>query len=300
MPSVQQRLVNLDLDLLRAFVAVAEAGSFTRAGARLGRSQSAVSLQIQRLESQLGVQLLSRDPRHTAPTPSGEALLIQARKLLRLNDEIVAGVIEHNLEGEVRLGAPEDFATAHLPDVLGDFSRAYPHVNLSVTCDLTLHIMEKMSKGELDLALIKREPLGPELGARVWREPLVWVAAGLSVLIAHETLPLIAAPAPCVYRKRAISALDAVGKPWRIAYTSPSLAGQHAALRAGLGVTVLPREMAPPDLLLLNADDGLPALADTEIALVRAKTLPIAAERLAEFIFAALNDESERRPAHRQ
>jgi DNA-binding transcriptional LysR family regulator len=300
MASVQQRLVNLDLDLLRAFVAVAEAGSFTRAGARLGRSQSAVSLQIQRLESQLGVELLSRDPRRTAPTPSGEALLIQARKLLRLNDEIVAGVIEHNLEGEVRLGAPEDFATAHLPVVLGDFSRAYPHVNLSVTCDLTLHIMEKMSKGELDLALIKREPLGPELGARVWREPLVWVTADISVLTAHEAIPLIAAPAPCVYRKRAISALDAVGKAWRVAYTSPSLAGQHAALRAGLGVTVLPREMAPPDLLLLNTEDGLPALADTEIALVRAKTLPIAAERLAEFIFTALNNEAERRPAREQ
>ena len=300
MPSVQQRLVNLDLDLLRSFAAVAEAGSFTRAGARLGRSQSAMSLQIQKLEAQLGVQLLSRDPRRTAPTPAGEALLIQARKLLRLNDEIVAGVIEHNIEGEVRLGAPEDFATAHLPNVLGDFSRAYPHVNLSVTCDLTLHIIEKMSKGDLDLALIKREPLGPELGARVWREPLVWVAADLSLLTAHEAIPLIAAPAPCVYRKRAISALDAVGKTWRIAYTSPSLAGQHAALRAGLGVTGPPREMTPPDLLLLNTEDGLPTLADTEIALVRAKTLPIAAERLAEFIFTALNDESERRPRREQ
>lgn len=294
MPNVAQRLVNLDLDLLRAFVAVAEAGSFTRAGARLGRTQSAVSLQIQRLETQLGVQLLTRDPRRSAPTPTGEALLIQARRLLRLNDEIVAGVTEHSLEGEVRLGAPEDFATAHLPEVLGDFSRAYPHVNLSVTCDLTLHLIEQMSQGELDLALIKREPLGPALGAPVWREPLVWVAADASLLTAYERVPLVAAPAPCVYRKRAISALDEIGKPWRIAYTSPSLAGQHAALRAGLGVTVLPREMAPDDLITLDPSDGLPALADTEITLIRARTLPVAAERLADFIFTILSEEDKR------
>lgn len=294
------RLVNLDLDLLRAFTAVAETASFTRAGARLGRTQSAVSLQIQRLETQLGVQLLARDTRRTTPTPAGEALLAQARRLLRLNDEIVAGVTEHNLEGEVRLGAPEDFATAHLPGVLGDFSRAYPHVSMSVTCDLTLNLIEKMSKGELDLALIKREPLGPNIGTPVWREPLVWVAADLSVLSAHPRIPLIAAPAPCVYRKRAIAALEAIGKPWRLAYTSPSLAGQHAALRAGLGLTVLPREMAPDDLILIEAEDGLPPLADTEIALIRANVLPIAAERLADFVFTVLSAEDKRLHGERQ
>jgi DNA-binding transcriptional LysR family regulator len=286
MPTVAQRLVNLDLDLLRAFAAVAETGSFTRAGARLSRTQSAVSLQIQRLEAQLEVQLFTRDSKRVTLTHSGETLLTQARKLLRLNDEIVAGVLEHNLEGEVRLGAPEDFATAHLPGVLGDFIHAYPHVNLSVTCDLTLHLIEAMSQGELDLALIKREPLGPDIGTPVWREPLVWVAADRSLLDAHAKLPLIAAPAPCVYRKRAITALDAAARPWRMAYTSPSLAGQHAALRAGLGVTVLPREMAPDDLVII--EDALPALTDAEIALMRAKSLSVAAERLAEFVLGAL------------
>jgi len=292
MPSVTQRLVNLDLDLLRAFAAVADSGSFTRAGARLGRTQSAVSLQIQRLETQLGTQLFARDPRRVRPTHQGEILLPQAHKLLRLNDDIVAGIVEHSLAGEVRLGAPEDFATAHLSGVLGDFVHAYPHVALSVTCDLTLHLIEAMSRGVLDLALIKREPLGPELGAPVWREPLVWVAADQAVLERHDKLPLIAAPAPCVYRKRAIASLDAAGRAWRMAYTSPSLAGQHAALRAGLGVTVLPREMAPEDLAILGTDAGLPALADTEIALVRAKSLPVAAERLADFILSALDQGS--------
>lgn len=294
MPSVSQRLVNLDLDLLRAFVAVAETGSFTRAGARLGRTQSAVSLQIQRLEAQLDVQLFARDPRRVTLTHSGESLLPQARKLLRLNDEIVAGIVEHDLEGEVRFGAPEDFATSHLPGVLGDFVHAYPHVNLSVTCDLTLHLIEAMSRGELDIALIKREPMGPDIGTPVWREELVWVAADRSLLQGSGKLPLIAAPAPCVYRKRAITALEKSGRPWRMAYTSPSLAGQHAALRAGLGVTVLPREMAPDDLIVL--DNVLPPLADAEIALMRAKSLSVAAERLADFILSALEQASEATP----
>jgi len=291
MPNQKPRLVNLDLDLVRAFVAVAEAKNFTRAGVRLGRTQSTVSLQVKRLEEQLGAELFTRDPRKVVLTGHGEALLTHARRLLRLNDEIVGEILEHGLEGEVRFGAPEDFATTHLPGILGDYARAYPHVSLSVTCDLTLRLMDKMAQGELDLALIKREPVGADVGVPVWREHLVWVGAGEDVLPKDAPTPLIAAPAPCVYRKRATAALDAAGRPWRIAYTSPSLAGQHAALRAGLGVTALPTEMVPEDLIIFGPEHGFPPLADAEIALIRAgKTLPVAAERLASFILASLND----------
>lgn len=290
MPNAKPRLVNLDLDLLRAFVAVAEAKSFTRAGARLGRTQSAISLQIKRLEEQLDAELITRDPRSVVLTVHGEALLASARRLLRLNDEIIGEMFEHALEGEVRFGAPEDFATTHLPGILGDYARAYPHVSLSVTCDLTLRLMDKLGQGELDLALIKREPLGTDQGVPVWREHLVWAAAGEDVLHEGAPVPLIVAPAPCVYRKRATAALDASGRPWRIAYTSPSLAGQHAALRAGLGVTALPAEMTPADLVTLGPANGFPPLADAEIALIRAgKTLSVPAERLANFILASLN-----------
>ncbi len=290
MPHQKPRLINLDLDLLRAFTAVAEARSFTRAGARLGRTQSTVSLQIKRLEETIGAELFTRDPRNVTLTAQGEALLTQARRLLRLNDEIIGELFEHSLEGEVRFGAPEDFATTHLPGILGDYARAYPHVSLSVTCDLTLRLMDKMSQGELDLALIKREPMGGDQGVSVWREELVWVGAGEDILLPGAPVPLVAAPAPCVYRKRATAALDAMQRPWRIAYTSPSLAGQQAALRAGLGVTALPSEMAPADLVKFGAEQGFPPLAEVEIALVRAgKTLPIAAERLASFILASLD-----------
>jgi DNA-binding transcriptional LysR family regulator len=284
------RLINLDLDLVRAFVTVSEARSFTRAGERLGRSQSAVSLQMRRLEERLGGQLLSRDPRHVVLTAEGEAFLPQARRLLRVNDEIVADLRGDDLEGEVRLGAPEDFATVHLPDILGQFARAHPRVALSVTCDLTLNLLERLRDGALDVALVKREPLGPDLGVRVWREPLVWAAADAAVLKAAEPAPLVVAPAPCVYRKRAVAALEAQGTSWRAAYTSPSLAGQHAALRAGLGLTVLPRDMIPPDLKVLGEAEGLPHLEDAEIALLKSRTaVPLAADRLAEFILSSLD-----------
>ncbi|WP_411289307.1 LysR substrate-binding domain-containing protein [Phenylobacterium sp.] len=283
-------MINLELDLLRTFVTVAEARSFTRAGERLGRSQSAISLQMRRLEDRLGQTLLSRDPRHVVLTAEGERFLPQARQLLRLNDQILAGLIGVEVEGEVRLGAPEDFATVHLPDILGEFARTHPKVALTVTCDLTLHLIDRLREGALDIALVKREPLGPDLGVRVWREPLVWVAADPGVLERSAVAPLVVAPSPCVYRKRAITALERQGRAWRAAYTSPSLAGQHAALRAGLGVTVLPREMTPADLTILGAEHGLPTLADAEIALLRAPTaVPPAAERLAEFVLTSLD-----------
>lgn len=288
-------MADLDVDLVRAFVCLAEVRSFTRAGERLGRTQSAVSLQLRRLEDRLGRQLLSRDPRHVALTPDGESFLPRARQFLRLNDEIVGELAGDELEGEVRLGAPEDFATVHLPQVLGEFAKAHPRVALSVTCDLTLNLLDRLKDGALDLALVKREPMGPDLGVRVWREPLVWVAADRGVLGAGSSAPLVVAPSPCVYRKRAITALEAQGKPWRIAYTSPSLAGQHAALRAGLGLTVLPREMAPPDMIQLGEADGLPPLEDSEIALMRASAAaPRAAERLAEAILRSLDLELRR------
>ena len=287
------RDINLDLDLVRTFVTIADTRSFTRTGERLGRTQSAISLQVRRLEDRLGVRLLARDPRRVGLTEAGESFLPKARRLLRVNDEIIAEVTGEDLEGEVRLGAPEDFATVHLPDILGAFARAHPRVALAVTCDLTLNLLDRLQAGALDLALVKREPLGPDLGVRVWREPLVWVAADRGVLRPEAPAPLVIAPAPCVYRRRAVAALEARGRTWRAAYTSPSLAGQHAALRAGLGLTVLPREMVPDDLVLLGEADGLPPLEDAEIALLKARGgAPRAADRLAEFILASL----DRRP----
>ena len=280
-----ERVVNLDVDLLRAFVTVVETGSFTRAAALLGRTQPAVSLQIRRLEDQLRSPLLDRKGKGVGLTTEGAALLPQARRLLRLNDEIVSTLGDGDLEGEVRFGAPEDIATMHLPGILGAFARSHPRIKLSVTCDYTANLLDQMSRGMLDLALIKREPVGPELGVRVWREPLVWVALDASIVEASP-LPLIIAPAPDIYRKRALSALAGAGVAFRASFTSPSLAGQMAALRAGLGVGVLPAAMAPRDLTVLGSP--LPALTDSEIALVSARGAAGPAALLAQEVLRSL------------
>lgn len=280
-----QRVVNLDVDLVRAFVTVVETGNFTRAAALLGRTQPAVSLQIRRLEDQLRSPLVDRKGKGVGLTTEGAALLPQARRLLRLNDEIVSTLGDGDLEGEVRFGAPEDIATMHLPGILGAFARSHPRIKLSVTCDYTANLLDQMSRGTLDLALIKREPVGPELGVRVWREPLVWVALDASIVEASP-LPLIIAPAPDIYRKRALSALAEAGVAFRASFTSPSLAGQMAALRAGLGVGVLPAAMAPRDLTVLGSP--LPALTDSEIALVSARGAAGPAALLAQEVLRSL------------
>lgn len=285
------RLTNLDLDLLRTFVSVVEAGSFTRASAELGRTQPAVSLQIRRLESQLRSPLIDRGAKGIGLTTEGAALLPQARKLLRVNDDIVATLGDGDLEGEVRFGAPEDIATMHLPGILGAFARSHPRIKLSVTCDYTANLLDQMSRGMLDLALIKREPVGPDLGVRVWREPLVWVALDPSIVDAVP-LPLIIAPAPDIYRKRALGALQDAGIPFRAAFTSPSLTGQMAALRAGLGVGVLSAAVAPRDLTVLG--EPLPRLSESEIALVSARGAGGPAALLAQEVLRAL----ERGPPH--
>ena len=274
-----------DPDLLKAFVTVVDCGGFSRAAERLFRSQSTVSLQIKRLEDHLGVTLLDRTPRRLALTTEGELILDYARRILSLNEELASRVREPELSGVVRLGAPEDFATSHLPRVLARFARKHPRVALEVTCELTLEVLDRFNAGGLDLALVKREPAGPTGGLRVWREPLVWVAADHGTVEINGPLQLAVSPQPCVYRRRMTQALDGVGRPWRIAYTCASLAGTHAAVRAGLGVTVLPKEMVPADLTILSDEAlDLPDLRDTEMALIEAPQLSAAAMRLREDI----------------
>lgn len=277
----------LDLELLRSFVTVADLGSFTRAAEHLGRTQSAISLQIKRLEEAVGKEVMSRGPRHLRLTRDGEKLLGHARRILRLNDSAVADLAEPEVAGLVRLGVPEDFATVHLPNVLADFADAHPKVELEVTCDLTLNLEAGFRAGRFDLVLVKREPEVALEGIRVWREPLIWVARDRYSLPEEGPVPLIVSPQPCVYRHRAVAALDAVGRSWRCVYISTSLAGTQAAVRAGLGIAVLPREMCTGSLASLGSG-LLPALEDTEVALIEAPGASPTAHRFAQHVASAL------------
>lgn len=290
--AVPRALTTLDLDLVRTFVTIATLGRFTQAALRLGRQQSTISLQITRLEQALGARLLERSPRAVALTEAGAQFLPHAQRLLALNDEAVASLQEPALAGLVRLGTPEDFATAHLPQVLARFTQAYPAVTLEVTCDLTLNLLEGFRAGRFDLVLAKREPAqrgaaGMPKGLKLWREALVWVSGPAGFRADDGVVKLVVSPEPCVYRKRAITSLERAGLAHRIAYTCGALSGAIAAVKAGLGIAVLPRDMVPEGLHVCT-QEGLPALHDTEIALLDHGALGLPGQRLKEHIARAL------------
>ena len=276
-----------DTALLKTFIAVAETGSFSQAAQTVGRTQSAVSLQIKKLEEGLRCGLFDRGTRHVSLTDKGEIFLSYARRMVELQWETYSRLNEPEVKGEIRLGTPEDFATHYLPNVLATFAKHHPQVQLNVQCDLTLNLLQGFKKGAFDVVLVKRDPARVKGGTRIWREPLVWV--GLDSAQIKTPLSLVLSPQPCIYRARALAALDRARKPWQISYTSPSLAGTLAAVRAGLGITVLPAQMIPTGLIPLRAGPGrLPHLSDAEIAMIRQDRLSPAARALADHLVAAL------------
>ncbi len=277
----------LDLELLRSFVSVVEAGGFTRAGQRVHRTQSTVSQQIKRLEDDLGQQLLDRSGKDVLPTEAGERLLSYARRLLALAEEARDVVGRPSTEGAVRLGIPEDFALYRLPRLLGNFSRARPGLRLDVRADQSLNLKRDLERGDLDLVLLKREAGGTGAVA-AWPERVYWVNSKSHPCNPKaSSVPLIFFPGGCLYRRRAIHAIEAAGRRWHMAYTSSSLAGIQAAVAAGLGLSILSEISILADHRKLTARDGFPPIERTELALIAAPQASPAtlrlADRLAEF-----------------
>lgn len=280
---------HLDSVALKSFIAIAETGTFSQAADQVGRTQSAVSLQIKKLEESLGCSLFERTSRSVKLTEQGEVFLGYAKRIIELQWEVHSRLKEPDIEGEIRLGTPEDFATHYLPEVLATFRKHHPRVQLNVSCDLTLNLLKGYERGEFDLVLVKRDPKTSKSGIKVWREPLVWAAADHYTL--QNPLSLVLSPQPCIYRARALAALDKAKKSWHIAYTSPSLAGTLAAVRAGLGMTVLPANMLPTGTHSVRSKK-LPGLADAEIALLKRDGAPKAGEMLAKHIVHSLESKA--------
>jgi len=277
-------LPTLDIDLLRAFATLIDTGSFTRTGELLGRTQSAVSVQIKRLEDQLGSRLCDRSGRTVVPTEAGEHLLTYARRILAINDEAVGRLVTPPIGGTVRLGTAEEFATQFLTDILGEFARCFPSVTLEITVDVSVVLQAGVEAGLFDLALVKHIP-GEDPGVTVWREPLLWVARADWTDAPGRPVPLALSPAPCLYRRFMLSALGQTGRPWEIRCTSAATSALQAAVLAGLGVTALARSTIVPGMRVLTADEGFPTLPDSTIALVPRPGAPSqAAERLTRFI----------------
>ena len=262
---------NLDMDVLRTFATAFELGSFARAADRLGRSQSAVSTQLRRLEEQVGQDLVQKSGRGLVLTTAGEAMFSYAKRILDLNDEAVETVRGGEVEGWVRFGMPQDFAETWLPAVLARFTRAHPKVRVEVRAERNAHLGEQMRKGELDLALgWGSGDIAPN-AVKVAELPIVWVGRPDWRLAPGEKLPLLAFDQPCEFRSAGIAALDAAGIPWQLVFVSASLAGLYAAADAGLGITLRTAFGMPKSLQALDpASYGLPALPRVSLSLHRA------------------------------
>jgi DNA-binding transcriptional LysR family regulator len=272
---------NLDIQVLRTFVLGFELGSFALASEHVGRSQSAISTQLRKLEEQVGQRLVRKAGRGLALTDAGETLLSYARRILDLNDEALESIRGSELEGRVRLGLPQDFAEVWLPEMLGRFARAHPKVRVEVKVEKTSALAELTRRGELDMCLSWGASHGAPHVEPVAQIPVVWVGRedwpGLEAF-RDDAIPLIAFEPPCTFRDPAIAALDRAEIAWRIAFSSPSLAGLWAAASAGLGITMRTAIGLPLGLVALDPHRaGLPELPVAELSLVRAEQHPTGA-----------------------
>jgi DNA-binding transcriptional LysR family regulator len=272
----------LDPDLLRSFVLIAEGGSFTRAANAVGRTQSAVSMQIRRLEEALGQPLLLRGPRGVETTPHGAWLLERAKRLLAMHDEIVATFRAPAVSGTVRLGTPDDYALRWLPGILARFAQVHPAVEVVVTCAPSNELVERLERDEIDLTLLSGGNERPGMtGLPLWQAGLRWIGSANHATHRRSPIPLATAQPRCVWHRAAVRALEQAGMPWRVAYTSTSQAGTLAPALAGLAVTIgLPGPL-PAGLRFIGTEDGLPPLPDFSIVLITGRGVGPVVETLA-------------------
>lgn len=253
----------LDLELLRSLVAIDEQDSFAGAAVHLGKTQSAVTQQMQRLEDQIGHPLFEKQGRSKRLTPHGHKLLEYARHLLAINDDALRSLQQGNLEGVLRIGAPHDVADNMLPTLLAQVARVSPLLQLDIHVGRSPFLMESLKRGEIDMSISNRNDPGLE-GVVLRTSPTVWLCSANYVHDRAKPVPLILVEGPSVYHRLAREALDAAGISWSPNYTASSLIGIKAALRAGLGVTARGIETAGPELRVLGESDGLPRLPDLD------------------------------------
>jgi len=298
-------LSNLDLDILRTLTTGTDLGSFAKAAQRLGRSQSAISLQLRKLEEQLGVELLRKQGRGLMLTEAGEVMLTYARRLLALNDEAITAVRGPAVSGTLRFGLPQDFAETWFPDTLAQFSRAHPQTQIAVTVGRNAELLERFDRGELDLILVLSPGLDRPRVTPVLELPMAWIGArDHPFAMPADGLKLVMFEAPCVFRRAAVEALETAAISWQVVFTSPSLSGLWAAVAAGLGISLRTNVSAPPNLRVLGPESGLPPVPSIPLLLIESpseapsQVLLRFKEILLETCRAALGP-AARRPAER-
>jgi DNA-binding transcriptional LysR family regulator len=257
----------LSPELLRTFVTVAEARSFTTAAQRLALGQSTVSQHVKRLEELLQRRLLARDTHSVVPTPDGDALLAFARQILEAEDRLDRFFSASGMRGRLRIGMSEDFVPAGLQGVLTEFTRRHSSVDLELTIGLSGMLYDRFDGGDLDVIFAKRRQ-GDTRGTVARQERLVWIGPDGFQPNPQAPLPLLLYPPPSITRALALEALEAVGRSWRVACTSGSLSGIYAAAQAGLGVAPHSERLVPPGLAVLPPMPDLPQLGTVDFVLI--------------------------------
>jgi DNA-binding transcriptional LysR family regulator len=286
----------LDIDQLRTLIAIADTGSFTRAAEVVHKTQSAVSMQMKRLEERVSRDIFEKDGRASRLTDDGERLLSYARRIVRLNQDCLSSFGAAELSGRVRLGVPDDYADRYLPEILARFTRSNARVEVTVVCEPTPMLAERVQHGDLDLAIITySDHRGP---AEIIRhERLLWVTAQRASVHEETPLPLALGRPTCQWRQAATERLEQLGRPFRVLYASWNSTAVGAAVLAGLAVSVLPESAVRSGMRVLGPSDGFPALPSVKIGLLRNRLEPSPlADKLAGHIVSSLDNLSGRSP----
>ena len=283
----------IDVDQLRTFIAIVETGSFTKAAEVVHKTQSAVSMQMKRLEERLDRPIFARDGRASKLTEDGERLLDYARRIVKLNVEALAAFADAELTGRVRLGLPDDYADRYLPEIMARFSRAYPGVEITILCEPSVNLVERIDANELDLCIVT--DCGTTRTSEIFRnERLLWVTSNRHSTHLDEPLPLALGRPNCGWRRAAIECLETIGRPHHILYTSVNAGAVAAAVLAGLAVSVFPESALRPGMRVLSPADGFPELPSCRVGLIRNPHESSAlADALAEHIISSLDNLSE-------
>lgn len=282
--------MDMPTDVLRTFVTASDTGNFTDTAAIIHRTQSAVTMQIKRLEELTDCSLFQRDGRKMRLTPDGQNLLWYARRIIKIHDEAVAAMRKPELTGRVRLGAPDDYAERLLPILLSRFGDTYPQVQVEVFCRSDASMMQLLNTGELDI-LIHSDSEVPRRGEIICRDQLVWVTSAKHLAHEQDPLPLAVYGCDCIYHNWAVKSLEGVNRNYRFAYSSQSTTGILAAVRSGLAVTVAARSTLPDDFRILDRIDGFPELPSIVITIIKAShQLSQAAESLAAYVGESLRE----------
>lgn len=259
--------VNLPTELLRSLITVSDLGGYTKAGEALNRSQPAISLQMRRLEDIVGAKLIAHNGKQLYLTEAGERLSVYARQMLHLNDDAVSHFRPTGVSGMIKVGLPTDYAVSYLQHTVTEFAREHAEMSLEICCDLSTNLLDSLHADQINVVVALVAQKKSQYLVQAWEERPIWAAGKNSHIDREMPLPLVSHPGKCEYRQRMTDVLKSRDQQWRIAYTSPDIAGLQKAVESGLGVTALTRATLTPNMRELTAVDNFPILEKIRIGL---------------------------------